>query len=81
MTMAKLGLYCQITVTIARDLFDPESPIRRRRNAPGAIVAMPKAAVHKDDGSSGTKHDVGLTWQIIRMQAIAKTSRMQTPSH
>ena len=45
------------------------------------LVPMPEAAVHEDDRVPFGKHDIRVSRQLGRMEAVAKTQCVQMASH
>jgi hypothetical protein len=57
---------------VALDLLDPKLWTRRGPTKEGAIVSVPKAAVHEDDSFPARKHDVGATGQRLVVKPVAE---------
>lgn len=60
-----------IALHIATDLVLPKLTIRCRKTATAAVVAMPKAAVHKNDQPEASDVDVRLAGQIAEVKPVA----------
>src|SRR3546814_10900749 len=65
-----------IICDVAADLLAPEVLPCRRPFEQMAVVPMPEAAIHKDDGPVTRKNQIGFSGQILYMQPIARPGSM-----
>ena len=54
-------------------------PRRRSRGVAATLMAMPKTAMHENDRSMLSKHQIRSTMHILRMQPEPETTSMQCP--
>ena len=78
--IVKLGNHVLIPSPVFPDFGTPELLPRRRHPEQRAIVTVPEASVHQNDGAMAREDQIGTTRQIPRMQPVAQTFRVQRPS-
>ena len=76
------GLLFFIALDVALEFLRPEFYIRFRHCGDfAAFMAMPEATVDENHRMPFGQNDIGMSGQFWRMEAVAKTQRMQMMAH
>lgn len=71
-----------IPLPCASDLLPPEVGSRRRPLEQMAVVAVPEAAIHENNGIESREHQIGPSRKVRSVEPIAKAHRVKpTPYH
>lgn len=65
----------------ASDLLPPEVGSRRGPLEQMAVVAVPEAAIHENNGIESREHQVGPPWEVRSVEPIAEAHRVKPPSY
>lgn len=74
---SQLRLLTSITLLVRNRLLLPELSVRSRPTPKPAVVSVPEAAVHEDDGPVPWEHQVGPTWKTATTQPVSKTASVE----